>query len=105
MIWRDIKVRYKQTVLGAAWAIIQPVLTMLVFKLHFWQCRQSATDGIPYPIFALHGTLPWACSARHEQCQPFTDTNVSMVTKIYFPRLVLPLARLLGNLVDFAMRS
>jgi len=104
MIWRDIKVRYKQTVLGAAWAIIQPVLTMLVFNFIFAGIAKVPTDGIPYPIFSYTALLPWGLfSAALNNASRSLTTNVSMVTKIYFPRLVLPLASVLGNLVDFAI--
>ena len=104
MIWRDIKVRYKQTVLGAAWAIIQPVLTMLVFNFIFGSIAKVPTDGIPYPIFSYTALLPWGLfSAALNNASRSLTTNTSMVTKIYFPRLVLPLASVLGNLVDFAI--
>ena len=104
MIWRDIKVRYKQTVLGAAWAIIQPVLTMLIFNFIFGSVAKVPTDGIPYPIFSYTALLPWGLfSAALNNASRSLTTNVSMVTKIYFPRLVLPLASVLGNLVDFAI--
>src|ERR1700690_3903770 len=104
MIWRDIKVRYKQTVLGAAWAIIQPVLTMLVFNFVFGSIAKVPTDGIPYPIFSYTALLPWGLfSAALNNASRSLTTNTNMVTKIYFPRLVLPLASVLGNLVDFAI--
>ena len=104
MIWRDIKVRYKQTVLGAAWAVIQPVLTMLVFNFIFGSVAKVPTDGIPYPIFSYTALLPWGLfSAALNNASRSLTTNTSMVTKIYFPRLVLPLASVLGNLVDFAI--
>jgi lipopolysaccharide transport system permease protein len=104
MIWRDIKVRYKQTVLGAAWAIIQPVMTMLVFNFVFGSVAKVPTDGIPYPIFSYTALLPWGLfsSALNNASRSLTS-NTNMVTKIYFPRLVLPLASVLGNLVDFAI--
>jgi lipopolysaccharide transport system permease protein len=104
MIWRDIKVRYKQTILGAAWAVIQPVLTMLVFNFIFGSIAKVPTDGIPYPIFSYTALLPWGLfSAALNNASRSLTTNTSMVTKIYFPRLVLPLASVLGNLVDFAI--
>ncbi len=105
MIWRDIKVRYKQTVLGAAWAIIQPVLTMLIFTFIFGQVARLPTDGgIPYPIFSYTALLPWGLfvTALNQASRSLTS-NQNMVTKIYFPRLVLPLASILSGLVDFAI--
>lgn len=104
MIWRDIKVRYKQTLLGAAWAVIQPVLTMLVFNFVFGTVAKVPTDGIPYPIFSYAALLPWGLfsSALNNASRSLT-TNQNMVSKIYFPRLVLPLSSVLGGLVDFAI--
>jgi lipopolysaccharide transport system permease protein len=104
MIWRDIKVRYKQTLLGAAWAVIQPVLTMLVFNFVFGTIAKVPTEGIPYPIFSYVALLPWGLfSAALNNASRSLTTNQNMVTKIYFPRLVLPLASVLGGLVDFAI--
>lgn len=104
MIWRDIKVRYKQTMLGAAWAIIQPVLTMLVFTFIFGTVAKLPTDGIPYPIFSYTALLPWGLfTAALNTASRSLTSNQNMVTKIYFPRLVLPLASVLGGLVDFAI--
>ncbi len=104
MIWRDIKVRYKQTILGAAWAIIQPVMTMLVFNFIFGSVAKVPTDNIPYPIFSYTALLPWGLfSAALNNASRSLTTNTNMVTKIYFPRLVLPLASVLGGLVDFAI--
>ena len=104
MIWRDIKVRYKQTLLGAAWASIQPVLTMLVFNFIFGTVAKVPTEGIPYPIFSFTALLPWGLftTALNNASRSLT-ANQNMVTKIYFPRLVLPLSSVLGGLVDFAI--
>ncbi len=104
MIWRDVKVRYKQTLLGAAWAIIQPVLTMLVFNFIFGTVAKVPTEGIPYPIFSYTALLPWGLftTALNNASRSLT-ANQNMVTKIYFPRLVLPLSSVLGGLVDFAI--
>ena len=103
MIWREVKVRYKQTMLGAAWAIIQPVLTMIVFTFLFGRIAKLPTDGnIPYPIFSYTGLLPWGLFvAALNQASRSLTSNQNMVTKIYFPRLVLPLASILSGLVDF----
>jgi lipopolysaccharide transport system permease protein len=104
MIWRDIKVRYKQTFLGAAWAVIQPLLTMLVFNFVFGTIAKVPTDGVPYPIFSYTALLPWGLftTALNTASRSLT-ANQNMVTKIYFPRLVLPLASVLGGVVDFAI--
>jgi lipopolysaccharide transport system permease protein len=108
MIWRDIKVRYKQTMLGAAWAVIQPVLTMLVFNFIFngGITKVSTDSNIPYPIFSYTALLPWGLfTAALNNASRSLTSNQNMVTKIYFPRLVLPLASVLGGLVDFAIAS
>ncbi len=104
MIWRDIKVRYKQTLLGAAWAVIQPVLTMLVFNFIFGTVAKVPTEGIPYPIFSYTALLPWGLftTALNNASRSLT-ANQNMITKIYFPRLVLPLSSVLGGLVDFCI--
>jgi lipopolysaccharide transport system permease protein len=108
MIWRDVKVRYKQTILGAAWAVIQPVLTMLVFNFIFnGGITKVATDSnIPYPIFSYTALLPWGLfTAALNNASRSLISNQNMITKIYFPRLVLPLASVLGGLVDFAIAA
>src|SRR5574339_697506 len=104
MIWRDIKVRYKQTFLGAAWAVIQPLLTMLIFNFVFGTVAKVPTDGVPYPIFSYAALLPWGLftTALNTASRSLTS-NQNMITKIYFPRLVLPLSSVLGGLVDFAI--
>jgi lipopolysaccharide transport system permease protein len=104
MIWRDIKVRYKQTLLGATWAIIQPVMTMLVFNFLFGSVAKVPTDGIPYPIFSFTALLPWGLftTALNSASRSLT-ANTNMITKTYFPRLVLPMASVLGGLLDFAI--
>jgi lipopolysaccharide transport system permease protein len=104
MIWRDIKVRYKQTLLGAAWAVIQPVLTMLVFNFIFGTVAKVPTEGIPYPLFSYTALLPWGLfTAALNNASRSLTSNQNMITKIYFPRLVLPLSSVLGGLVDFAI--
>jgi lipopolysaccharide transport system permease protein len=106
MIWRDVKVRYKQTMLGAAWAIIQPLLTMLVFNFIFngGITKVQTDSNIPYPVFSYTALLPWGLfvTALNQASRSLT-ANHNMVTKIYFPRLVLPLASVLAGLVDFAI--
>lgn len=104
MIWRDIKVRYKQTLLGALWAIIQPVMTMLVFNFLFNNVAKVSSDGIPYPIFSFTALLPWGLfTTALNQASRSLTSNHNMITKTYFPRLVLPMASVLGGLVDFAI--
>lgn len=104
MIWRDIKVRYKQTMLGALWAIIQPVMTMLVFNFLFNNVAKVSSDGIPYPIFSFTALLPWGLfTTALNQASRSLTSNHNMITKTYFPRLVLPMASVLGGLVDFAI--
>ena len=103
-IWRDIKVRYKQTAIGAAWAILQPVLTMMVFSLFFGRLARIPSQGLPYPIFYYTALLPWMYFATAMQ----GATNVvveqqRVITKIYFPRVVLPIAAVLAGLLDFAI--
>jgi lipopolysaccharide transport system permease protein len=104
MIWRDIKVRYRQTLLGATWAVIQPVMTMVVFNFLFGTVAKVPTDGIAYPIFAFTGLLPWGLfTTALNQASRSLTANHNMITKIYFPRLVLPVASVLAGLIDFAI--
>ena len=105
MIWREVKVRYKQTMLGAAWAIIQPVMTTIVFTFLFGRIAKLPTDGnIPYPIFSYTALLPLGLFvAALNQASRSLTSNQNMVSKIYFPRLVLPLASILSGLVDFVI--
>ena len=104
LVWRDIKVRYKQTALGAAWAVLQPVLTMLIFTLIFGRLAKVPSDGIPYPVFAYTALLPWQLFlfALSESSNSLVG-NQNLVTKVYFPRLIIPLSSLLAGLVDFAI--
>lgn len=106
LTWRDLKVRYKQTLLGASWAILQPVLSMIVFTLIFGGVGRMAEGiDIPYPIFSYTALLPWGLFSK-----ALTDagrslvTNRNMLTKIYFPRLAIPLASVFSGLVDFAIQ-
>lgn len=103
-VWRDIKVRYKQTVLGAAWAIIQPFFTMVVFSLFFGHLARLPSDGLPYPIFYYSALLPWMYFAS--ALTSVTNTiveNQRVITKVYFPRIILPVASVLSGLVDFGI--
>src|SRR6266436_6296260 len=104
LTWRDIKVRYKQTALGAAWAVIQPLFTMLVFTLFFGRLAKVPSDGIPYPLFSYTALLPWQLFAYAlTESSNSIVANERLITKIYFPRLVVPLASILSGLVDFVI--
>jgi lipopolysaccharide transport system permease protein len=101
---RDIKVRYKQTLLGAAWAILQPLLTMVVFSIFFGSLAGVPSDGIPYPIFAYCGLLPWQLFAYGlTQSSNRIVEDAQVITKVYFPRLIVPLSSVIAGLVDFAI--
>ena len=103
-IWRDVKVRYKQTVLGAAWAIIQPFFTMVVFSLFFGRLAQVPSDDIPYPIFSYAALVPWTFfSQGMTQASSSLVNHASLIKKVYFPRLAVPIARVLAGTVDFAL--
>jgi homopolymeric O-antigen transport system permease protein len=103
-VWRDLKVRYKQTAIGAAWAVLQPFLAMLVFTLFFGRLAHIPSDGLPYPIFYYSALLPWMYFASSLQNATSTIVeNQRVITKVYFPRLALPLASVLSGLVDFAI--
>ncbi|MCI0416468.1 ABC transporter permease [bacterium] len=104
LIWRDVKVRYKQTVLGAAWAVIQPVFTMLVFSLFFGKLGKIPSDGIPYPLFSYSALLPWNFFAQsiNEASNSLVGSS-NLIRKVYFPRLVIPIAGVLAGLVDFGI--
>jgi lipopolysaccharide transport system permease protein len=104
LILRDIKVRYKQTLLGVAWAIIQPFSAMVVFSLFFGQLAQIPSDGIPYPIFSYVALLPWTFFANGLGNTSNSLVNsTSLIKKVYFPRLVVPIAGVLSGLPDFAL--
>ncbi len=103
-VWRDIKIRYKQTAIGAAWAVIQPFMTMVVFSLFFGALAKMPSHGLPYPVFYYSALLPWMYFAGALQ----NATNVvveqqQVITKVYFPRLVLPLSAVVSGLVDFGI--
>ena len=104
LTWRDVKVRYKQTVIGAAWAIIQPFFTMVVFSVFFGHLAKMPSDGIPYPIFVYCALLPWQLFA-HALAESSNSIVGSqhLITKVYFPRLVVPIAAVCGGLMDFAI--
>jgi lipopolysaccharide transport system permease protein len=104
LTWRDIKVRYKQTALGASWAVIQPLLTMLIFTVVFGHFARVPSDGVPYPIFSYCALLPWTFFAyAMGQSANSLVGNANLISKVYFPRLVIPIAASLAGLVDFAI--
>lgn len=102
LTWRDIKVRYKQTVLGAAWAILQPFTTMLIFSLFFGRLVKVPSDGIPYPLFAFAALVPWTFFANGlNQSSNSLVASANLLKKVYFPRLAIPIATVLAGVVDF----
>jgi lipopolysaccharide transport system permease protein len=104
LTWRDIKVRYKQTALGAAWAIIQPFMTMVVFSLFFGRLAGMASNGLPYPIFAYCALLPWNYFAGAlDRAGNSLVGSANLITKVYFPRAVIPLSAVLAGLLDFGI--
>ncbi len=104
LIWRDLKVRYKQTVLGMSWALIQPFVTMIVFSFVFGRLAGMPSDGIPYPLFSYVGLLPWTFFSNGVvKAATSMTSNSGLIKKIYFPRLILPLIAIASGLVDFAL--
>ena len=104
LVWRDIKVRYKQTALGAAWAVLQPLLTMVAFSVFFGKLAKVPSNGIPYPVFTFAALLPWQLfSYSMTEAGNSLIGSQNLITKIYFPRLVIPIAAVLGGLPDFAI--
>ena len=102
MTWRDLKVRYKQTFLGVSWAVLKPFLTMVVFSIFFGRLAKVPSDGVPYPIFTFTALLPWELFANALSIASRSLVqNSHMITKIYFPRIILPLSSILAGLVDF----
>lgn len=104
LVWRDIKVRYKQTALGASWAVIQPFFTMVVFSLFFGKLAKVPSDGVPYPIFSFAALVPWtffATSLTNSSNSLVGSSN--LIKKVYFPRLAIPIATVLSGLIDFAI--
>jgi lipopolysaccharide transport system permease protein len=104
LVWRDIKVRYKQTALGAAWAVIQPLFTMIVFSLFFGRLAKVPSDGVPYPIFSFTALVPWTffATALNMSSNSLVG-SANLVQKVYFPRLIIPVATVLSGLVDLAI--
>lgn len=103
-VWRDIKLRYKQTAIGASWAILQPFLTMLVFTIFFGRLAHLPSDGLPYPVFYYSALLPWMYfAASLQNATSKIVENQHVITKVYFPRLMLPISAVTSGLVDFAV--
>jgi lipopolysaccharide transport system permease protein len=104
LTWRDIKVRYKQTVLGGLWAVLQPFLTMVVFSLFFGHLANIPSEGVPYPLFAFAGLVPWTYFSNSMTLSANSLVGTpDLVTKVYFPRTIMPAASVFGGLVDFAL--
>jgi lipopolysaccharide transport system permease protein len=104
LTWRDVKIRYKQTALGVAWAVLQPLLTMLIFSVIFGRLAKIPSDGIPYPIFSLAGVVPWTFfSSGLNFAANSLVASSNMIKKVYFPRLIIPLASLISGFVDLAI--
>ena len=104
LTWRDVKVRYKQTALGAAWAILQPLFMMLIFTIFFGRLAGVGSSGIPYPLFALAGLVPWTFFANAITASGNSLVgSAHLITKVYFPRLIVPAAAMLAGLVDFLL--
>jgi lipopolysaccharide transport system permease protein len=104
LAWRDIKVRYKEAALGASWAILQPLLTMLIFTLFFGRLAKVPSDGIPYPLFSFTGLVPWTffLTAVQQSSNSVVGSS-NLISKVYFPRLAIPVATVMAALVDFAI--
>jgi len=104
LVWRDVKVRYAQSVLGIGWAVVQPVFSMIVFTIVFGNLAKVASDGVPYAIFSYTGLVPWAYfSSALTGASSSLVSAAGMISKVYFPRLIIPLTAVLSNLVDFAI--
>jgi len=102
LIWRDVKVRYKQTVLGVAWAVIQPVMTMIVFSVFFGKLAKLSSDGVPYPLFAFAALVPWTLFSNGlTQGTNSLVGSSNLIKKVYFPRLIIPAATVIAGVVDF----
>jgi lipopolysaccharide transport system permease protein len=106
LVWKDIKVKYKQTVLGVAWAILQPLLGMILFTLLFGRIAQLPSDGLPYPIFYYASLLSWTYfSTALVMASNSVVTNTSLISKVYFPRILLPAATVISSLLDLIIAS
>lgn len=105
-VWRDIQVRYKQTVLGASWAILQPLLTMIIFTIFFGRLAGIESEGLPYPLFSYAGLLPWTAFAQSVALAASSlIQSTNLITKVYFPRPLIPMAAVISGLVDLCLAS
>src|SRR5580693_9873363 len=103
-VWRDLKVRYKQTVIGVAWVVLQPLMTMGVFTIFFGRLAKLPSEGLPYSVFYFAALVPWTYFAQAlTNCTTIVVANQHVITKVYFPRLVLPLAAVCSGLLDFVI--
>jgi len=103
-VWRDVKIRYKQTVIGVAWVVLQPLLTMVVFTLFFGHLAKLPSQGLPYPVFYFAALVPWTYfSTALLSATSIVVENQRVITKVYFPRLILPMSAVLSGLLDFAI--
>lgn len=104
LVWKDVKVRYKETLIGAAWAVLQPVFTMIVFTIFFGRLAKVPSSGLPYPVFYMAALLPWSyfAGALQNSTNAIVE-NQRMITKVYFPRLILPISAVLSGIVDLAI--
>jgi lipopolysaccharide transport system permease protein len=106
LVWRDLKVRYKETAIGVAWAVLQPLAMMVVFTLFFGTLAKLPSEGIPYPLFAYAGLLPWQMFSRAiSESAGSLAADQRLITRVYFPRMLVPLSTVLGGLVDFAIAA
>lgn len=106
LVWRDLKVRYKQTALGVGWIVLQPLISTAVFTVLFGYLLQVPSNGVPYPVFAYAGLLPWNYFASSLTRSSLSIvSNANLITKVYFPRIIIPISGVLGGLVDFAVAS
>lgn len=104
LVWRDLKVRYKQTILGVLWAIIQPFFLMVIFSIFFGKLAKISSEGIPYPIFAYAALIPWSYFAQSlNACSESLVGNSHLITKVYFPRLIIPISSVLSGLINFGI--
>ena len=106
LAWRDILVRYKQTIIGVAWAVLRPLLTMIVFSVIFGKLAKLPSDGVPYPIMVFAAMLPWQFfSSALSECSNSLISNANLVSKVYFPRLIVPTSRVVVSFIDFLISS
>jgi len=104
LVWRDVKVRYKQTAIGIGWTILQPLLTMVIFTLVFGRLAKVPSDGLPYPVFAYTALLPWNLFAGAlNRCTVSLVASANLITKVYFPRLIVPASATISGIIDFAI--